>query len=174
MPDLVTHTAIAHLMRRPSGWRHSAKSDAAMRLMFYLGAMLPDLPSRPAYIVFPSLHDWVVAFHTPVGMLFTCAFLSLLFERPLRKKAFGWLFLGAVLHFAVDCLQKQVTGNNFWLFPFSWKNFGIGLFWAGEAMAFVPVWIALVLLVELLIHWKKSNSARKAIEGKDRKLSGMV
>ena len=174
MPDLVTHTAIAHLIRRPFGWRNTSKSDTALRTLFYLGVMLPDLPSRPVYIVFPSLYDWVVAFHTPLGMLFTCAFASLLFERLLRKRAFGWLFLGTLLHFITDCLQKQVTGNNFWFFPFSWKNFGVGLFWAGEAIPFVPVWIALVLLTEFIFHRKKSNRIRRTIESTDRKFSGMV
>jgi hypothetical protein len=133
--------------------------------------MLPDLMSRPWYILRPSVHDWVVAFHTPAGMLAACAAASLLFERGLRGKAFLWLSLGAALHFAVDSLQKQVTGNNFWLFPFSWKNFGTGLFWAGDAIPLVPVWAGLVLCMELYFHRRKSNLMRRAREGENRKFS---
>jgi hypothetical protein len=174
MPDLITHAAIAHLARRPFEFRNPSANPVPLRILFYIGVMLPDLMSRPWYILFPALHDWVIAFHTPFGMLVACAFASLLFERRLRKRAFGWLFLGTILHFITDCLQKQVTGNNFWLFPLSWKNFGVGLFWAGEAIPFVPVWIALVLLMEFFFHWKKSNRIRRTIEGADRKFSGMV
>jgi hypothetical protein len=174
MPDLITHAAIAHLAGRPFESRNPFADPGPARIFLYLGVMLPDLMSRPWYILSPAVHDWVVAFHTPAGMLAACAFLSLLFERTLRKRAFALLFLGSVMHFAVDCLQRQVTGNNFWLFPFSWKNFGIGLFWAGDAIPFVPVWIALVLLMEVILHYKKSKRIRRTIEGANRKFSGMV
>ncbi len=170
MPDLITHTAIAHLAGKPFEIRKPSAHAAPLRILLYIGVMLPDLMSRPWYILSPSIHDWVVAFHTPSGMLVTCAFASLLFERTLRKRAFTGLFFGSLLHLAVDCLQKQVTGNNFWLFPFSWKNFGIGLFWAGEAMPFVPAWIALVLLMEVLLRRRKSNRPR----GMDEEFPGMV
>jgi hypothetical protein len=168
MPDLITHTAIAYLARRPFEFLKPSADPAPVRILFYIGVMLPDLMSRPWYILSPAVHDWMVAFHTPFGMLVACASASLLFKRTMRKKAFGWLFLGTVLHFAVDCLQKQVTGNNFWLFPFSWKNFGIGLFWAGEALPFVPVWIALVLLMEFFFRRKESNRIRRTNEGANR------
>jgi hypothetical protein len=159
MPDLITHTAIAHLIRRPFESGNPSKNPAQTRILFLVGVMLPDLMSRPWYILFPAVHDWVVAFHTPAGMLAACAAASLLFERCMRRKAFLWLFLGTVLHFAADGLQKQVTGNNFWLFPFSWKNFGIGLFWAGDAIPFVPVWIVLVLGMELYFSTRRAKRA---------------
>lgn len=160
MPDLVTHVAVAHLLKRPFEIRNPSWNHAPLRTIFYLGAMLPDLLSRPWYILFPPVHDWVLAFHTPSGMLLTCGLLALMFERRLRKKAFLCLMLGAVLHFGMDCLQKQVTGNNFWPFPFSWRDFGYGLFWAGDAVAYFPVWIVLVVLMEGIIRFTKRGSRR--------------
>jgi hypothetical protein len=160
MPDLITHVAAAHLLKRPFEIRDPSRNHAPVRTIFYLGAMLPDLLSRPWYILFPPVQDWVVAFHTPFGMLLTCGLLTLLFERNLRGKVFLWLMAGVLLHFGMDCLQKQVTGNNFWLFPFSWRNFGYGLFWAGEAVTFMPVWIALVALMEGIFFLKKHKSNR--------------
>jgi hypothetical protein len=162
MPDLITHTAVAHLIRRPFESANTSNNPAPMRILFLIGVMMPDLMSRPWYILSPAVHDWVVAFHTPAGMLAACAAASLLLERSLRRKAFLWLFSGAVLHFAVDSLQKQVSGNNFWLFPFSWKNFGIGLFWAGEAIPFVPVWLALVLGLELYFSTRSAKKVEDA------------
>jgi hypothetical protein len=164
MPDLITHAAVAHLIKRPFEFRNPSGKHAPARTAFYLGVMLPDLLSRPLYILFPPVHDWVIAFHTPFGMLLASAIVALFFARAIRKKIFGWLFAGTVLHFAMDCLQKQVTGNNFWLFPFSWKNYGFGIFWAGDVIPFIPVWIALVLLMEG-VH---------ALKQKKRKTAGPV
>jgi hypothetical protein len=166
MPDLITHVAVAHLLKRPFEIRNPSGDHALVRTVFYLGVMLPDLLSRPWYILFSPVHDWVVAFHTPFGMLLTSGLLALLFERSLRGKVFLWLMLGVLLHFGIDCLQKQVTGNNFWLFPFSWRNFGYGLFWAGEAVAFMPVWIVLVVLMEGSIHLTKRGSNRSTHENR--------
>jgi hypothetical protein len=158
MPDLVTHIAVAHLLKRPFEIRNPSKDHAPLRTIFYLGVMLPDLMSRPWYILFPPVKDWVLAFHTPLGMLLTCALLAMFFEKPIRKKVFYFLIFGTMLHFAMDCLQKQVTGNNFWLFPFSYRNFGFGLFWAGDAVAFVPAWIALVAVMEGVFYITKRRS----------------
>ena len=167
MPDLITHTAIARLLSGPFEFRNRSPHRLPLGIFLYIGVMLPDLMSRPWYILSPSVHDWVVAFHTPFGMLTACAFAALFFERSLRAGVFGRLFLGTVLHFAVDCLQKQVTGNNYWLFPFSWKNFGVGLFWADDAIPFVPVWIALVLLMEVILRVRRVKQFKRAHRTED-------
>jgi hypothetical protein len=164
MPDLITHVAVAHLIKRPFEVTYPSKDLTRFRIFFYLGVMLPDLLSRPWYILFPRIQDWVTAFLTPFGALLACGFIALLFEKPLRFGAFRFLLSGSALHFALDCLQKQVVGNNFWLFPFSWKTFGIGLFWTGDAIPFIPLWVALVLLMEGILYFKKRRSRRLAVD----------
>jgi hypothetical protein len=166
VPDLVTHVVSAYLVRRPGEVFRPSESDADGRALFYMGVMLPDLLSRPWYILFPSVHDWVFAFHTPAGMVAVAGLLASRFEKPLRQTAFRLLAAGGVLHFLLDCLQKQVTPNNFWLFPFSYRNFGIGLFWAGEAVRLVPLWLGSCVLFEIGLRLVRSRTARTANESR--------
>jgi hypothetical protein len=149
VPDLVTHTVIAHLVRRPFDFVEPARTVPSLRVLFYLGTVLPDLLTRPWYILYPATHDWTFPFHTPAGALLACGLIALLFEPGLQKKAFSLLAMGSVLHFVLDGFQKQIIGNNFWLYPFSWKDFGYGVIWAGEIIRYIPYWLGLVALLEI-------------------------
>ncbi len=149
MPDLVTHAAIAHLIRRPFDLKKKTGTGPSLRVLFYLGTLLPDLLTRPWYILFPATHDFTLPFHTPAGALIACGMIAVLFETTLQKKAFGLLAAGSVLHFVLDGFQKQIIGNNFWLYPFSWKDYGYGIIWAGEIMRYIPCWLALAALMEI-------------------------
>jgi hypothetical protein len=160
MPDLLTHTAAAHLIIRPLGLRFRDRWPAHVRLLFYFGAMLPDLLTRPWYIILPSTHDWTSAFHTPAGLLLVSALLALAFEPSLRKPAFGMLLSGGFLHFFMDSFQKQLVGGHFWLFPFSWHSWGFGLAWADELIPFIPVWLAAALLMEGWVLWKTKRKQK--------------
>jgi len=161
MPDLVTHTAVAHLLRRSIDLKKYSRADSRLRVLFYLGTILPDILTRPWYILFPSTHDWTLPFHTPIGALLICALLALFFESRLQKRAFAWLASGTVLHFLLDGLQRQVVDNNLWLYPFSWKDFGYGFLWAGEIMRFIPVTLGLVVLLEIgMAFRRKADRAR--------------
>jgi len=159
MPDLITHITISHLIRRPFDLLSSAQPLSSVHSLFYLGTLLPDLLTRPWYILFPVTRDWTVFFHTPFGMLITSGFLALLFSPSLRRSVFLHLICGAGLHFLLDSLQKQITGNNFWLFPFSYANYSLGLAWAEEFMYYIPLWIMLVVLLELWF-WKRRSGKR--------------
>jgi hypothetical protein len=161
MPDLITHVAVAHLVCRPFELSKRLGPGPHSRILFYLGAMWPDLLSRPWYILFPKLGDWVLAFHTPAGMVFFCCLFSLLFRPDLRKKVFVFSLAGAALHFGMDCLQKQVVPGNFWLFPLSWKSFTVGYFWADDAIPFIPAWIGLVAILEGVAFWHRKRASLK-------------
>ena len=156
MPDLITHTAVAHLLRRPFE-RPSDPDAGATRTLFYLGTILPDILTRPWYILIPATHDWTMAFHTPVGALLACGLLALLFEPPLRKKAFLWLGGGSLLHFFLDGFQKQVVGNSTWLFPLTWNDYGYGIAWSGEIMRLIPLWLALVVVMEIILFLRRKK-----------------
>lgn len=148
MPDLITHVALSHLVIRPFDLRASNPEQFSIRILFYLGTVLPDLLTRPWYILFPVTKDWTLVFHTPLGMLITSGCIALLFTPRLRKSAFLNLIGGGSLHFLLDSLQKQIYGNNFWLFPLSYKNFEIGIAWAEDFLNLIPLWILLIALLE--------------------------
>ena len=132
MPDLITHVAFIHLLRRPFDLKKQIWNPN-LRILFYVGTILPDILTRPFYILFPSTFSWTVAIHTFAGMFIICALIAFFFEVKIRRQVFVLLISGAAFHFLLDAFQKQLIGNNYWLFPLSWKNFGLGIFWAGEA-----------------------------------------
>ena len=59
---------------------------------------------------------------------------------------------GSGLHFFIDFFQKQVFDTYFWLFPFSWKVVGVGLYRAEDLIGWIPLWIAAILLMEAVIR----------------------
>ncbi len=148
MPDLITHTLVSHLLRRPLDWRSASRPWQGLRPLFYLGVLLPDILTRPFYIIFPVTKTWTIFLHTPAGALLACLLLTRLLREDLRRSAFFWIAGGALTHFALDALQKQVTGNNFWLFPFSWKNFSLPLLRPEDFMALIPLFLGLTLVLE--------------------------
>jgi hypothetical protein len=151
MPDLITHIAFSHLaIRTTELFRKNMKSDP-FRLLFYLGTMLPDLLTRPWYILFPKTYAWTVAIHTPIGAAITCGIIAQFFHDSLRRRAFIFLLSGTVSHFLLDSLQKQVIYNNYWFFPFSWKTVGWGLVWAGTLIEWIPVWLLVIALFESVV-----------------------
>jgi hypothetical protein len=152
MPDLVTHVALGHLIVRSWDLTAHKPVPSSLRLLFYLGILLPDILTRPWYILFPVIKNWTIALHTPMGIVPVCAIIALLFRPGLRRRGFLFLWAGTCAHFLLDTFQKHITDNNFWLFPFSWNHTGIGLAWADEFMDLLPLWIGLALAVELLVR----------------------
>jgi len=142
MPDLITHLCSAQVTRRLIRVR--------LFPVFALGAILPDIISRPVHILFPVTSWYVAPFHSPLVCLLYCLLLSLLFAPSIRRACFGWLCAGVALHLALDSLQKQVCPiYYFWLFPFSWWTWDADLFWPAQALLFLPVTIAITALVSI-------------------------
>lgn len=154
MPDLITHAAAAYFVTRSQRWQK-------YRILFYLGAILPDILSRPFYILFPKLFKLTTAVHTPIFVLIFCLLLAQLFERSLRKPALLALLTGSGLHFGMDLCQRHLIGGYFWLFPFSWRTFELGLFWPEDTVRLIPIWISLVLASEGILWWKNRHSQLK-------------
>jgi hypothetical protein len=157
MPDLVTHVAISHLVKRPFDFSRNANNPVPFRILFYFGTILPDILTRPFYILFPITKDWTVPFHTPFGMIVTCALLALLFESSIRGRVFINLLGGAFFHFFLDALQKHLNEGIFWFFPFSWKSGGFQLLWADQIMDFIPLWIGLIIILESCIFLRRKK-----------------
>jgi len=148
MPDLLTHYTAAYFVSRSSAF-------SRFRAIFYLGTLLPDIISRPFYIFVPQLAVYTVAMHTPVFIIFLCLFLTELFQSAVKVPVRKYLFGGVLLHFVLDLFQKHLVDGYFWLFPFSWKSFEIGLFWPDAPLKFTPVWILLIFLTEYAYYIKK-------------------
>ncbi|HOE28188.1 MAG: hypothetical protein IT574_06550 [Candidatus Aureabacteria bacterium] len=151
MPDLLTHLCSAQLVRR-------GLFDRLFPL-FALGAVLPDLLSRPAHILFPAAYPFVKPLHSPVLVVPCCALCALLFVRSVRREAFACLLAGALLHLALDACQKQLGPEYFWLFPFSWRGGWIGLFWPEQAIFALPATVAVTLLVSALRRKRRGVAA---------------
>lgn len=142
MPDLVTHLAGAYLVKK-------GIKITRYLAFFYLGAMLPDLASRPLHILFPSLNWAAVAYHSPVGVFLICWLISLFFRLDQRRRVFSLLFAGSVVHWLLDLGQKHLVGGYSWFFPFSSRTYSGGFFWPEDSLRFLPVTVVIVLAVYL-------------------------
>jgi hypothetical protein len=152
MPDLLTHSAAAYLTTRH--WFGRPGIPRATAILFIVGTMLPDVLSRPFYILFPALHWWVMPLHTPAGMLIVCWVITGFFQAAERWRVFIALISGVLLHFVLDAPQKHIAAGYFWLFPFSWKTYEWGLWWSEDSVRILPGVILLVAIVEILIYFQ--------------------
>jgi len=150
MPDLVTHAAVAYFLMRPQRF-------IRFRAAFYLGTILPDILSRPLYIIKPELYPYTVGIHTPVFLFVFSLFLSLFFASNIRIGFLKWLLAGEFIHLLLDLFQKHLASGYLWLFPFSWKSFEVGLYWPEQPLQLVPIWILAIVLSEVMI-WRKKRS----------------
>jgi hypothetical protein len=144
VPDLVTHTALGYFITRK--WPH-----AALALLFLVGNMLPDLMTRPAYILFPATYWWVYPFHTPLGAVVLCWGAAGLFRKPDRRTVFLVLTAGCMTHFVLDAFQKHAGVGYLWFSPFSWRFTDGGLFWPEDALRWLPLTVGAVALAELFL-----------------------
>ncbi len=141
MPDLTTHLAFTHLVSRPLRL-------GSVRLPLYVGALLPDLLTRPFYILYPPAYFVVYSLHTPLATAVVALLLAELCSQEIRRPVRTGLLTGATLHFALDLLQKHIGSGYYWLFPFSWKSFDLSLFWPEESLRWMPFLVVAALLVE--------------------------
>jgi len=150
MPDLVTHLSIAYLLKR---WTTVLEYSA----VFYLGTILPDILTRSFYILFPNTYWVVLPLHAPIPLFFVCCLITYLFDEKLRKGVLMSLASGVFLHLVLDFFQKHIEPEFLLLFPFSWKAFELGLFWAEDSLYTIPFWIFLILIVEFTSRSKNDR-----------------
>ena len=156
MPDLVTHIAGAYLVNR--GWKIGRGAA-----FFYLGAMLPDLVTRPFHIIYPRLLPATLGLHAPGPVFLACWLVSLFFRVDQRKPVFWLLFSGSLLHFLMDTAQKHLIGGYLWLFPFSGRKYSWGFIWPEDTIRFLPLTLLVVGLVFAAGRWRERR--RRIIAG---------
>ncbi len=145
MPDLLSHWAAGRLVGGRGG----------TGFIFLLGALLPDLLTRPVYILWPGAYWFVKPVHTPVGIVLSCLAVSGLFVARQRKRVFLWLTAGAFLHLFLDLFQRHLVGGYALAFPFSWKSWEIGWIWPEQTLFLLPVWLMLVAG----LAWRRSRAS---------------
>ena len=148
MPDLVTHFAAAYIIKIPRRW-------SRFRVPFYLGAILPDLLTRPIMILIAQTSYTLYSLHTPVATALVCILISQFFSKEIRKGVNINLLLGITLHYGLDFLQKHVITAYYWFFPFSWKTAELGLFWPEDSLKLAPVWMILIIGIEVTLSLKR-------------------
>lgn len=160
MPDLLSHLLSGHIAG--TALRSNRRGWLAVLL---LGVLLPDLLTRPIYILWPAAYWLVKPLHTPIGITLTCLALSAFFVRTQRNLALAMLFTGSGLHLLLDLLQKHLHGGYALLFPFSWRSFEFGLFWPEETLWGLPLWLLLYGFSCLLL--KRKNALQTSQERRD-------
>lgn len=154
MPDLTTHVAVARLAREipvVRRWLAAGSPEPARAALacYYLGALLPDLVTRPLHILVPSLSSHVHVFHSPVCVVLWTIVATALFAPSLRAMAFRTLLAGAATHVAVDLVQRHVAGGYYVWFPVSLDRTTAGLLWSDQVVLLAPAVVTLALLVHL-------------------------
>jgi len=122
----------------------------ALRESLLLGVVLPDLPSKLLDLLFEL--DWATtASHTPLLWAAMAYVLAHAFSERLRLSAFLGLLLGGWLHILVDLGKDNMGLGTILLgFPFSWKTYGLDLYYPENSLAYAPWCLGAILLVEWL------------------------
>ena len=147
MPDWVVHLGFAYVMARLIKMRDLK--------LFFLGSLVPDISRIGLYFASffhlnqISSHLYFAPFHTPfVAALVACLISS--FSKNF-KKCFFLIFLGAILHLALDLTQYRVGNGVLLFYPFSFRQFYFSLFWSGDNVSiFLRILAIGVLLICLL------------------------
>lgn len=160
MPDLATHLAATHLARRIVEATRGGQASGRQATLLYLGAILPDLFSKPPTILFSA--SWVywlsMPTHTPLGTMLLCYLVAMQLEEKERPLGLALLGAGAALHYVMDLIQTHVSsGAYYYFFPLSWKTFHIPLFWPSDSVLAVPWLMGAVLLVEGAKFFRRSH-----------------
>ena len=163
MPDLITHVALSHFFVRGYELKKKTVNNWPWRLLFYFGTILPDILTRPFYILFALKNNWTVGLHTPLATLAVCGIIALFFAQPLRKKVFHFLAAGNLAHFLLDSFQKHLIPQSYWLLPFSWRNYHWGFLYPNQFMSLIPLWLGLVVVFEVVVYLITRQSRKDAL-----------
>lgn len=153
MPDLISHIGSGYLAA--AGYRRRN-----WMALFLFATTLPDLATRPLYIILPQSYWFLKPLHTPLGLLLLCFALSGLFAQQARNRVFLLLLAGCALHLLLDLFQKHLHGGYPLLFPLSWETFEIGLLWPAQTLYFIPVWFFVIFMIIMRRRSGRRKSGR--------------
>lgn len=158
MPDLLGHVAFARIVRevapvRRAGGTGGAPASPGMVACYYMGALLPDLATRPFHILMPALSPWVEVFHSPACLVLLAIAWAGLFVPELRRRALVSVLSGIATHMAIDLVQRHLAGGYLLYFPLSFHRNTLGLLWPEETTTQLTPWLSAAAL--LLAVWRR-------------------
>ncbi len=146
MADLLTHVAVANLCGKTS-------KDARTRTVFLVGTCVPDIAYKGMHFLAGSPTWLAEPSHSPLPLMVLCYGLAMLFGLEFRKRAFGALYLGGLLHILLD-LGKSYFGQGVILlgFPFTMDRVELGLYRPEQAVFIMAGALVLFLLTEFIFR----------------------
>jgi hypothetical protein len=157
MPDILTHLLITHLSVRVP---HVFNNKYLLffyenRFMIYLGAILPDLISKPFQYISMTLYNVALPLHSPFCITIICYIISAVMYIGSKTKTFFILWIFSMFHILVDNLQKGVNPGYQTFFPFSVKRYGFNIISSDMFLIILGVLIVSVVSLEIYLKFKK-------------------
>lgn len=157
MPDILTHLLVTHLsVRIPyiinKKHLHFFYEN---RFMVYLGAILPDLISKPFQYISMTFYNIALPLHSPFCVTIICYIISSFIYIGNKTRTFFILWIFSMFHILVDNLQKGVNPGYQTFFPFSVKRYGFNVISSDMFIILLAVLIVLVVSLELYLKFTK-------------------
>lgn len=140
MPDFLTHVAAA---RVPGVFLR----DRRVQALFILGTFMPDLVAKGLWWIVRAPMNFNVPSHSLPGLLAVSYLACLFLEERRRPAAFVALYLGGVLHVAVDLIKNNIGAVAYLLYPFSMTGSKLGWVNPENVVLLAPLNIALLLVL---------------------------
>lgn len=157
MPDLITHIAATHLIvKLPSIFRDRILNYYNNYKSFiFLGAIFPDLISKPFQYISPKLYNFSLPLHSPFVVLITAYILTRFIYIQNKNTSFYTIAIFSVFHILLDNLQKGLNPGYQIFFPFSLKRYGLNLI-SSEIYIYIMLGLlSFSFIVEVYFYYRK-------------------
>jgi hypothetical protein len=160
MPDILTHLAITHFISRTPNLVKNRLVEfyTNYRAIIYLGAILPDLISKPFHFITWKLYNFGLALHSPFCVIIECFLFSRLFYIKNRKTTFWTLLFFSLFHIFIDSLQEGVNPGYQLLFPFAFRRYGINVVSSGMYLYSLGALVLIGLMTEYCLYIKAKRN----------------
>lgn len=159
MPDLCSHVLGGYTVGKII-----AKGTSVISLVL-LGAILPDLYEKPLGLVFPHLHYYLLASHSIWVQFCLCMLIAINIKVPESRKAFVYLFTGALSHLFLDSLQYTIRRDHYPFFaPISYVELPLFLV-PSERWIWILIPLSILSLCVFILSKKFKNIEEGVLNG---------
>jgi len=165
MPDWLTYVLSAWVACEVA--HHLGLKDARRYVgVAVAGSVLPDLV-KVTYILKGYAHIDLVAFTiplaTPIGVLLLVGLVSTFFPPGEMRRVFGYMFMASAIHIVWDLMIHPLGGGQLMIFPLSFKQYSLGLFWPDSILPLLLAGSAALILT--LCRFRSERTAGGRIAG---------